>query len=257
MPTSIQDWGQIEKDFRVRWNFPNCYGAIDGKHFQIQAPPNSGSLFYNYKGFSSIILLALADGNYCFTFIDVGANGMASDGGVFNNSSLKTALENDFLPDGGLIVGDDAFPLKPYLLKPYSRMQNLTEGQKIFNYRVSRARRIVENVFGILVSRFRIFQKPISIDVDKADKLIIAACTLHNWLRKSCSTSYTPSNTFDFEDVENYRITPGNWRAENLNIQGIRCNSNRYSDEAKDIRNQYQHYFLNEGAVPWQARMIK
>jgi hypothetical protein len=68
------------------------------------------------------------------------------------------------LPHGGILVGDDAFPLKTYSLKPYLH-RTLTYEQNIFNYRLSRARRIVENVFGILASRFRIFQKPKSTRV--------------------------------------------------------------------------------------------
>jgi hypothetical protein len=57
-----------------------------------------------------------------------------------------------------MIVGDDAFPLKPYLMKPYPN-RNLGITQRVFNYRLFRVRRIVENVFGILTSRFGVFQK--------------------------------------------------------------------------------------------------
>lgn len=103
--------------------------------------------------------MAVVDHDYCFRYVNIGANGRNSDGGIFKNSKLRSDLENNLLPKGGFLVGDDAFPLKSYLLKPYSGT-NLSTKQKIFNYRVSRARRIVENAFGILASRFRIFQKP-------------------------------------------------------------------------------------------------
>lgn len=151
---------------------------------EIKAPSKSGSEFFNYKKTSSIILLAIADHNYCFTYIDIGASGSASDGGVFKNCSISQHLENGLLPEDGVIVGDAAFPLKTYLLKPYPGV-NLGAEEKVFNYRLSRARRIVENAFGILVSRFRIFEKAIPTNLDTVDAIVFAACALHNWLRKN------------------------------------------------------------------------
>ena len=53
--------------------------------------------------------MAVEDYNYCFTYIDFGCNVIASDGGVFQNCSLYTALENGLLPEGYCLVGDDAF----------------------------------------------------------------------------------------------------------------------------------------------------
>lgn len=120
------------KRFNDLWNFPNCIGALDGKHIVMEAPANSGSLYYNYKGTNSIVLMALADANYKFTYIDVGCNGRISDGGVYNHCDLSKALEEGTLnipnatplpnrdtPVPYVIVADDAFALKPYLLKPY------------------------------------------------------------------------------------------------------------------------------------------
>jgi hypothetical protein len=100
------------------------------------------------------------------------------------------------LPHGGFLVGDDAFPLKTYLLKPYSH-RSLTYEQKIFNYRLSRARRIVDNVFGILASRFRIFQKPISTRVEVTDKIVRTARALNNWLRMTSGTTCLQSGSVD------------------------------------------------------------
>ncbi|XP_050300320.1 uncharacterized protein LOC126738889 [Anthonomus grandis grandis] len=184
VPTSDVEWNYIQAGFKNKWNFPSCIGAIDGKHVVIKAPPKSGSDYFNYKKDHSIILLALVDHDYCFTYVDTGAKGRASDAGVFANSSLFKVLEQNLLgiPRDAVIVGDDAFPIKPYLLKPYSK-RNLTQEEKIFNYRLSRARRISKNAFGILVSKFKVFKRPIELKPEKVDKVVMACCYLHNWLQ--------------------------------------------------------------------------
>lgn len=123
--------------------------------------------------------MVLVDDDYCFRYTDIGCNGSISDGGDFQKCSLFQRLQNNMLLNGGFIVGDDAFPLKPVLMKPYSGM-NLSYVENIFNYRLSRGRQTVENAFGILVSRFRVFEKPIACYVDTVDKVVRAACTLHN-----------------------------------------------------------------------------
>lgn len=106
------EWKEIERNFSDKWNFPGCYGAIDGKHIAIRAPANCGSTFHNYKKSNSIVLMAVVGPNYQFIYIDVGSNGSLSDGGVFRNCSLFEALESGLLPNNGVIVCDDAFPLK-------------------------------------------------------------------------------------------------------------------------------------------------
>lgn len=116
------------------WNFPNCIGAIDGKHINIRCPIGGGSAYYNYKGAHSIVLLALVDANYWFTTVDVGSYCRNSDGSIFSKSALGQSLERGQLNlpadtplmEGGIplphvMVGDEEFPLKPYLLRPYSR----------------------------------------------------------------------------------------------------------------------------------------
>uniref|UniRef100_A0AAG5DRV9 DDE Tnp4 domain-containing protein n=1 Tax=Anopheles atroparvus TaxID=41427 RepID=A0AAG5DRV9_ANOAO len=88
VPSTEQEWNSIENGFKTRWNFPGCYGSIDGKHFAIQAPPCSGSTYYNYKGFHSLVLLAIVDHDYCFRYINIGASGRNSDGGSFRVSQM-------------------------------------------------------------------------------------------------------------------------------------------------------------------------
>ena len=70
-PKSPEDWKKISDQFQDIWNFPHVIGAIDGKHIRIECPKKTGSLYHNYKGFFSLVLLAICDANYCFTMFDV------------------------------------------------------------------------------------------------------------------------------------------------------------------------------------------
>ena len=79
---SEAEWHSIAKDFYARWNFSNCIGAIDGKHIMIQCLSNSGSLFFNYKSYFSIVLLAVASADYRFVMVGIGAYGSSNDSGV-------------------------------------------------------------------------------------------------------------------------------------------------------------------------------
>ena len=63
----------------------------------IKCPANSGSNFYNYKNFFSIVLFAIVDADYKFVYVDVGKNGRISDGGIFANTPIYTKLENNDL----------------------------------------------------------------------------------------------------------------------------------------------------------------
>lgn len=90
-----------------------------------------------------------------------------------------------------VFVADDAFSMNQSLLKPYSHVgNNLSEEQQRFNYRLSRARRIVENAFGILVSRFGVLQKDIILSPEKAQTIVLACCHIHNYLRSKNSKTY-------------------------------------------------------------------
>ena len=95
MPTTEEEWFAIASEFEKKWNFPNCIGALDGKHVIMKCPVNSGSFYFNYKGTFSIVLLALVDADYKFIYVDVGCNGRVSDGGMYRNSTLATALEEN------------------------------------------------------------------------------------------------------------------------------------------------------------------
>lgn len=147
LPTT-EEWKNICTGFWENWNFPNCVGVFDGKHVEIQAPPNSGSLFFNYKKTFSIVLMAACDYKYMFTLVDIGSYGGNSDGGIFTSSDIYSALEEGTLnlPEGianlpesniqlpCFFVGDSGFPISHFMMRPYSG-RLLDERKKIFNYR--------------------------------------------------------------------------------------------------------------------------
>ncbi|CAH1967198.1 unnamed protein product [Acanthoscelides obtectus] len=161
---------------------------------EFQAPNNTGSDFFNYKGDFSIVLLALVDANYKFTYVDVGCKGRMSDGVVFKNTAnlqqgqlilpQPTALlgRNTQIPY--VIVADDAFALDTNLMKPYPGQHDKSSKERIFNYRLSRARCIVENVFGILSAVFCVLGKPILLAPEKTQLITLTCCYLHNFLMK-------------------------------------------------------------------------
>lgn len=97
VPSTADEWKAIAKVFEERWNLPNCCGAIDGRHCELTSPSNTGSMYYNYKKTYSIVLLALADGEYNFTFVDVGSAGRDSDGGVFSRCVLQILCAYDIV----------------------------------------------------------------------------------------------------------------------------------------------------------------
>ncbi|XP_055526020.1 uncharacterized protein LOC129718865 isoform X2 [Wyeomyia smithii] len=189
-----QMYRAVAEEYWLKWNFPNCIGAIDGKHIRIKCPKGTGSLCYNYKGFHSIVLQAVADANAKFLVIEVGGYGKQSDGGTFSSSDLYKLLENGQLnipPDTPLpdeefsldmphvFVGDEAYPLIRNLLRPYPR--SLLDSEKeYFNSRLSRARKCVECAFGIMTAKWRLLWKPIEVEIEFADEIVKAICVLHN-----------------------------------------------------------------------------
>ena len=276
VPSNKREWKAIAKEFASKWNFPHALGAIDGKHVVMQAPSNSVSEYFNYKKTHSIVLLAVCNANYEFLMVDIGDSGRQSDGSVYSNSSLGYAIEQATLdiPDPERVsdnsdkvlpfvfVADDAFGLKKHMMKPYPN-RNIPLEQRIFNYRLSRARRVIENTFGIATSRFRIFRRPIIAKVEKVIQITKAVVALHNFLMSKSNAendlNYCPPNYTDTEGPCGFR--PGDWRKENTPSSALetipQISSNNYSREAKEVRDDFKEYFCSPaGSVEWQVDMV-
>lgn len=240
---------------------------MDGKHINIVPPAQSGSYYYNYKGRHSIVLMAIATASYEFIMCDCGTNGRVSDGGVIENTLFYEKLRNGTLrlPSGSkteniseplpyVFIGDEAFALRDNFLTPFAQKQ-LNSERRIFNYRLSRARRIIENAFGIMVARFRIFHTAINLKLENIDRVVLACCILHNFLIRKRRENYAPPNCFYSEEYETGNTENGlTSEQETINLQ--RGHNRHASEAAKRVRNLYMTYFNNEGSVPWQQKFV-
>ncbi|XP_036320480.1 protein ALP1-like isoform X3 [Rhagoletis pomonella] len=217
--------------------------------------------------FGRIVLMALVDAEYKFLFVEVGAYGRESDGGVFARCKLSSALADNTIyfpprrplpneadPMPFVIIADDAFPLKPYILKPFSYREQVMS-HKIFNYRLSRARNVVENVFGICAARFRILRRPMDVKPENAKTIVLAICVIHNFLISRNSSYLTRTDT---DNETNGELVAGNWRLElgpNGKLISLRASTTlgRPADDAINVRAAFMEYFMTPyGEVPWQ-----
>lgn len=265
-PSSSNEWLEIAKGFEETWNLPHVIGALDGKHIRVKCPAGSGTLYHNYKGFFSIVLLAACDARYCFTVIDIGVLLRSEMNRKFENGSLNlpepARLEGcryDPLPY--FMVGDEIFPLKTWLMRPFPG-KDIQEEESVYNFRHSRARRTIENAFGIMTSRWRILNNPINASVENIEKYVMAIIVLHNYLRLTENASYCPRGFADSFESDGSFI-PGDWRAmanatnsQLLNLKPVR--GSRYQQDAIFMRSCLKEYVNSAlGKLEWQLDHVR
>lgn len=256
-----EQWISIAQRFESIWNLPNCIGAIDGKHIRIEKIPNTGSTNFNYKSYHSTVLLACCDADGLLTMVETGYAGRNSDGGIFRSSAMKYWLSQsqlDIPPDSKLrfddsdslfpyyFVADEAFPLSRYLLRPFSK-RVLDNVKRIFNYRLSRGRKTIECVFGMMAEKFQVLNTPIRCrDVSKINDIVKAVCILHNFVRKREGVQFT----FQPSQQENVEMIA----APNI-LHSAPPTASRVNDRstAYAVRNHLASYFWKpQASLPWQ-----
>ena len=204
--------------FQDEWKIPQAVGAIDGTHFEIVAPENPFDYFYRQHRYS-VIMQAVVGENLIFRYTAIGYPGSMHDARVLRNTDLFRKTEDgDILRepvasiDGNhirpLLLGDRAYPLLPWLLKPYANSMALTPTQQHYNRVFSSVRVVVERAFGVFQGRCRILLKRMDNKFISVPDVILACCILHNFrqqsgeefddhevLRTSCSPSRATVNS--------------------------------------------------------------
>ena len=271
-PKTLEDFKKVAEEFQQEWGFPHCIGAVDGKHICIDCPKKAGSMYNNYKNFNSTVLMGICDAKYRFLFVSIGSYGRDNDASIFSQTDICKGVENGVFPipppsviNGYLLpyvfTGDDIFPLKMWLMKPYPG-KGLTDKQAVYNYRLSRCRRTIENTFGILAARWRIFRRPIRADATTVDHIVQATVCLHNYLALTQNAHYIPKGFVDSEDGTG-NLVSGEWRqiihSDENSFQRLgRVGSNTYSFNAKSVRENFCEYFNSkEGSLPWQLNYVR
>lgn len=197
--------------------------------------------------------MAICDSYYRFTWVDIGDYGSSSDASTFKHTALYNALERNSanipekckLPRSNVtlpyfFIGDAIFPLKPYLLKPFSKNEILGEREKVFNYRVSRARNCIEDAFGILSEKWQILQKSMNLKIDTSVAVVQAIVCLHNFII---------TDELPLKECERQYCVPKN-RNANCNTDFNMEEEEIVYDVAYDVRQQLASYFFSpEGQI--------
>ena len=210
-PTSKDEFFNSMAKFGEEWQFPYTFAAVDGSHLPIKCPKGGAQAmkqYFNFKGFYSIILMALVDAKYRFIWASVGFPGNTHDYRLFQSTELWSQIiegkcipnvvqqveivddpqivETDDIPQQveivdvpPLILGDGAFPLRTWIMKPHGDAI-LTPEKRYFNFRHSRARLVTEGAFGRLKSTFRVLFRKCECDKETVKLYGLACVVLHN-----------------------------------------------------------------------------
>ena len=152
-------------------------------------------------------------------------------------------------------MADEVFPLKPNIMRPYPRARNcvrLSHEKQIYNYRLSRAHRLVENAFGILAQCWCCFNRRLQLKTETVVKIVKATCVLHNYLREL--TDATITATYARLNPDRLDYLGLDWSIVDLqNLNGYRS-----AQEAQRIRDKFLQYFNREaGALSYQDEQLR
>ena len=248
-PTGVEIL-QVIQEYENKWGFPMCAGCIDGTHIPILAPNENHKDYVNRKGFHSIQMQAVVDSRYLFRDVVVGWPGSVHDARVLSNSAIFKKGVDNTLFDGvesriiqgndvpPLILGDPAYPFLPWLMKRYPENNDTPRVQRVFNYRLSRARMTVENTFGRFKGRFKRFSKRVDMEVSSLVNVVLSSCILHN-ICEAQNNEFLP----DWVNQQCHEQLPEGREVDiNVNIA-----------DAEDIREALAAYFVSpQGVLPHQ-----
>ncbi len=254
-PNNNEKMMEMIVEMDSEWQFPYSFCAVDGCHLPMRCPRGGAEArkeHHNFKNFYSLILMALVDAKYRFIWAGSGWAGNTHDSTVFQSTKLyRKILHEKLIPDirfslndlniGPIILGDGAFPLQAWLQKPYSNA-TLTKEQKYFNYRLSRARMVVESAFGMLKGRWRVLLRKCEASKDTVKLYSLACVVLHNLCLQRGDT-VPRSWDLKLDDIGNHRRPTEKVRELLVMVQG---NNQQRGPGAERVREAIKIKLWNE-----------
>ncbi|XP_072298845.1 uncharacterized protein [Eucyclogobius newberryi] len=189
-------WRSVAEEFRQRWDFPLCCGALDGRQVVLRAPPRYGP---QGQRAASVVLLAVVDAHSRFLMVEVGGFGRISDEGILESSVFGQALTEGKLdlppaaplpgaehrgPQPYVFVADETLTLRTNVMRPFTGRLVAPE-KRVFNQRLSRAQHTATDAFSRLASHWGLYRRPAEVRPEVAEQCVRATCLLHNFIMES------------------------------------------------------------------------
>ena len=179
LPQTDSEWKDVTSGFERMCGFPNVCGAIDGSLFPIKRFADFDG-WYCRKGFTAFNIQVVASPNKRIMSFSI-RNGSQNDQGIFKRSAFGRRCE-ELIPSGSYLVGDAGYQLLPYLLTPYPIVEGMSRSEKLYNHLHSKTRIVVEQTFGLLKGKFRIFRSELQHRTPETmAEIIMATFVVHNW----------------------------------------------------------------------------
>ncbi|XP_053482512.1 putative nuclease HARBI1 [Ictalurus furcatus] len=178
-PASSESQLRTKQDFMSKYGLPGVLGSIDCTHVQLRAPSTEPLSYVNRLGVYSINIQVVCDANCLVTHVYANYPGSSHDSFILANSVIPTVFQRGSLD--GWLIGDDGYPLKPWLLTPY--VTPTTRKQHVFNSVLNRARSVIERTFGMLKMRFKCLDRSggtLQYSPKNVSAFFVACCVLHN-----------------------------------------------------------------------------
>jgi len=276
IPPTAADFKLIADEFSKKWSLPNCVGAVGCKNVKLRVPENVGADFKEEQHCISVV--ALCDAKFCFTIAEVDYLGSKSDGSAFKHSNLGQSISGNSLatpPPSKLpkskgdqqfnyfAVGANNLSLRENFMIPYPKAslndqdEKLRYERRIFNFRLSRATRVADNAFGVMVCRWKKMQKRLAVPVDTAILYVRACICLHNYIMKTRTSNNNGMGTFgDVYGAKDRLSKPGRWRGDSSPWVDTMIKSNKNPTlEARKRRDVLAKYLSYENTLDYQVEV--
>jgi DDE superfamily endonuclease len=206
-PTTTDELASAADGFRkISSNsaIENCVSVVDGYHLEIITPTrkevqNVRSFFSGHYQTYGVNVQASCDHHCRFTFLGVAGPGVMGDREAIYEVSLGKKI--NALPHIYCVIGDCAYTPTEHLVPIYRGANATLPRNDNFNFYASQLRIRIEMAFGLLVKKWSILQRPLSIKMKHLSKLIVAIAQLHNFCINERlmegmneNTVFTPAN---------------------------------------------------------------